>query len=192
MELNSSSSLLVADYIDVGGFYLRKKYFHLSVPAQYLQNNNTFLTIYQNQLILHVISYELLIGSENEGDNHDKKRCPFDCLGNGVCDYSLGTCNCRKGYFDFDCSKLALSLDHFKSKNINDTFVFIWNSTLTPKTRNAFYYLPISSRMDNSLTLKIHSIAENQTADLLVIFSTQQHQNGSAIMPQATYSLSPS
>lgn len=148
--MDANSTHFIADYIDIGGFYLRKKFFYLSVPAEYLKDNsNIFLTIYQNQIDLQRISYELQIGIENERDNHDKKRCPFDCLGNGVCDNSLGTCNCRKGYFDFDCSRLALSLDHFRSSNINDTFVFNWNSTLTPKSRNAFYYLPISSSMDN-------------------------------------------
>lgn len=37
--------------------------------------------------------------------------CQIDCAGQGICDYSTGTCTCFDGYYGIDCgSKVGVEI----------------------------------------------------------------------------------
>lgn len=91
---------LIADWIDISAWQLRKSKHYLAFSSDFLEgNSDVYIGIahFRPSISSPALSYQLSLITS------DSPLCPGDCSGAGLCS-SSSLCECYHGYFDQDCS----------------------------------------------------------------------------------------
>ncbi|EAS03886.1 C3HC4 type (RING finger) zinc finger protein (macronuclear) [Tetrahymena thermophila SB210] len=183
---NNETDTYNALQIDVRGYYMRKQFYRIEYQFKedIGESDLIYVTIYQNTLNPQDLKYSLKMIST---DQEAQKRCPFNCLNRGRCDYQQGRCLCFSGYVDYDCSKpsnFVMMQNQQYSENIQETmlinlefdsnslrngkFYHIYNNQL-----DGFFYIQLSLTQESKQKL----MNENNQQKSLEFYYTLDKQN---------------